>query len=125
MKTETLPGQPLQQAEPVFAAPWQAQAFAMTLSLHQRGLFSWAEWAETLARQIGAAQSAGDADLGDTYYGHWLAALETLVAHKGVGSLDELARYRHAWEQAAERTPHGQPIELEPGDFDPPHPPPA
>jgi nitrile hydratase accessory protein len=113
----TLPGMPQQGGEPVFAEPWQAQAFAMALTLHQRGLFTWAEWAEALARQIGAAQAGGDADLGDTYYRHWLAALETLVAAKGASSHGELARYRDAWDHAAERTPHGQPIVLQPGDF--------
>ena len=117
MSLATLPGQPLQLGEPVFAAPWQAQAFAMAVSLHQSGLFTWAEWAEALAQQIGAAQAAGDADLGDTYYAHWLAALETLVARKGAGTAGELAHYRDAWSHAAGRTPHGHPIELQPGDF--------
>lgn len=112
-----LPGQPLQGGEPVFAEPWQAQAFAITLALHRRGLFSWPQWAEALSRQIAAAQAAGDADLGDTYYHHWLAALETLVASQGASSADELARTRDAWAHAAERTPHGQPIELRAGDF--------
>jgi len=112
-----LPGQPSQDGEPVFAAPWQAQAFAMAVSLHQRGLFTWTEWAEALARQISVAQAAGDADLGDTYYAHWLAALELLVARKGAGSADELARFHHAWGHAAQRTPHGQPIELQTRDF--------
>lgn len=103
---------------PPFSAPWQAQAFAMTLQLHQRGLFTWPEWAAALAAQIAAAQAGGDADLGDTYYRHWLAALEQLVAEKGASSSEELARYRQAWDHAADRTPHGQPIELRPGDFD-------
>lgn len=112
-----LPGLPVRDGEPVFAEPWQAQAFAMTLALHERGLFRWTEWAAALARQISAAQAAGDADRGDTYYRHWLAALEALVAEKGAGSAAELARYRDAWEHAAERTPHGRPIELRPSDF--------
>lgn len=112
-----LPGQPLQCGEPVFAEPWQAQAFALTLALHRRGLFSWSEWADALSRQIAAAQAAGDADLGDTYYHHWLAALEALVARKGASSAAELARYRDAWDHAADRTPHGQPIELRAEDF--------
>ncbi len=102
---------------PVFAEPWQAQAFAMTLALHERGLFSWPEWAQALARQIAAAQQAGDADRGDTYYHHWLATLEGLVAAKGASSEAELARTRDAWGQAAARTPHGQPVVLEPRDF--------
>ncbi len=104
-------------ATPVFAEPWQAQAFAMTLQLHQRGLFSWPEWAAALAAQISSAQAAGDADLGDTYYQHWLAALETLVAAKGAGSAAELARCASAWDHAADRTPHGQPITLQPADW--------
>jgi hypothetical protein len=70
-----------------------------------------------LAAQIAAAQVAGDADRGDTYYHHWLAALESLVASKGVSSIAELARYQRAWDHAADRTPHGLPIELEDRDF--------
>jgi len=100
-----------------FTEPWQAQAFAMVLSLHARGLFSWREWADTLAAQIARAQADGDADLGDTYYRHWLAALETIVAAKGISSRDELERYRAAWDHAADRTPHGQPITLRDDDF--------
>ncbi|BEP67790.1 nitrile hydratase accessory protein [Variovorax sp. V35] len=111
------PGMPRDADGPVFREPWEAQAFAMTLALHERGLFSWVEWAEALATQISAAQAAGDPDTGDTYYRHWLAALENLVARKGASSGDELARYRHAWDHAAERTPHGQPIALRGEDF--------
>ena len=111
------PGMPRDADGPVFCEPWEAQAFAMTLALHERGLFSWVEWAEALAAQIAAAQAAGDPDAGDTYYRHWLAALEGLVARKGASSGDELARYRPAWDHAADRTPHGQPIELRREDF--------
>ena len=109
------PGAPAEP--PVFAEPWQAQAFAMTLALHERGLFTWPEWAQALAREITRAQAAGDPDTGETYYRHWLAALEQLVAVKGAGSEDELQRHRQAWDRAAHRTPHGQPIELQPQDF--------
>jgi nitrile hydratase accessory protein len=112
------PGLPIGDADqPVFAEPWQAQAFALVLSLHQRGLFSWPEWAAALAARITLAQAAGDADLGDTYYSHWLAALEDIVAAKGVSSGAELQRYASAWDHAADRTPHGQPIELRAADF--------
>jgi nitrile hydratase accessory protein len=104
--------------EQAFREPWEAHAFALTLQLHERGLFSWPEWAEALAAQIAAAQSRGDADLGDTYYHHWLAALEALVAAKGATSADELAHTRDAWERAADRTPHGQAIELQERDFE-------
>jgi nitrile hydratase accessory protein len=112
-----LPDQPRDDAGPVFREPWEAQAFAMTLALHERGLFSWPEWADALAAQIAAAQAAGDADLGDTYYRHWLTALEKIVADKAASSPEELTRYQRAWHRAADRTPHGQPIEIDPVDL--------
>jgi nitrile hydratase accessory protein len=102
---------------PVFGEPWQAHAFAVVLMLHERGLFTWQEWANALAGQIAAAQAAGDADLGDTYYRHWLLALESLVVEKGASCAAELLHYRQAWDRAADRTPHGQPIELLPADL--------
>ena len=103
--------------DPVFREPWQAHAFAMVLELHARGVFTWEEWARALATQIASAQKSGDADLGDTYYDHWLAALEAIVAMKGITSPDELMRFLSAWDNAAGRTPHGQSIELEQRDF--------
>jgi nitrile hydratase accessory protein len=101
----------------VFREPWEAQAFALAVALHERGLFSWAEWALALADEIGAAQAHGDPDTGETYYHHWLAALERLVVDKRVTDAMTLLRYREAWQQAAHRTPHGTPIELAPQDF--------
>ena len=74
-----LPGIPLDNDSPVFNEPWEARAFAMTLALHERGVFTWPQWAEALSQQIELAHAAGDADLGDTYYQHWLRALESLV----------------------------------------------
>ena len=112
-----LPSLPRDAGGPVFREPWEAQAFAMTLALYRRGLFTWTEWAATLAEEIKRAQRAGDPDTGDTYYQHWLAALERLVAEKGIADPASLARYRDAWEHAADRTPHGTPIELRPEDF--------
>jgi nitrile hydratase accessory protein len=113
----TLPSQPHDENGPVFRQPWEAQAFAMTLALHERGVFSWTEWGEALARQIREAGAKGDAELGDTYYHHWLEALERLVAAKGAASIKELTQYRRAWERAATRTPHGHSIELQSADF--------
>ena len=102
---------------PVFREPWEAQAFAMALALHERGLFTWSEWAAALTDEIRAAQAAGDPDTGDTYYRHWLNALERLIAEKKVAGEDALARYREAWRHAAQRTPHGAPIALAEADF--------
>ena len=107
-----LPGLPRDEGGPVFRAPWEAQAFALAVALHERGVFTWPEWAERLAAEIRAAQERGDPDRGDTYYEHWLAALERIVAEKGLVAADELAGRKRAWEAAARATPPGQPIEL-------------
>jgi nitrile hydratase accessory protein len=112
-----LPGIPRDADGPVFRAPWEAQAFAIAVALHERGLFTWPEWAAALADEIKRAQASGDPDLGDTYYGHWLAALERLVAEKGAADRPTLSRYRAAWGRAAARTSHGAPIALAPEDF--------
>jgi nitrile hydratase accessory protein len=114
---DAVPTIPRDEEGPVFREPWEAQAFAMALALHERGLFTWPEWAATLADEIKRAQAAGDPDTGDTYYHHWLKTLERLVAEKGVTNPQTLARYHEAWDRAAVRTPHGQPIELTPKDF--------
>ena len=112
-----LPGIPGDADGPVFREPWEAHAFAMALALHARRLFTWTEWAATLADEIKRAQAAGDPDTGETYYRHWLAALERLISAKGVATSETLHRYRDAWDHAADRTPHGSPIELKPEDF--------
>lgn len=114
-----IPGIPQGEDGPIFREPWEAQAFAMALSLHQRGVFTWPEWAATLAGEIKRAQAADDPDTGDTYYRHWLNALERLVAEKGVADPATLIRYRDAWERAADATPHGDPIVLRPDHFKP------
>ncbi len=115
--TQSIAGIPQNAEGPVFREPWQAEAFALALSLHERGLFTWKEWAAALGDEIKKAQAAGDPDTGETYYHHWLNTLERIVAEKGVTNTRQLERARHAWEHACERTPHGTPIELQPGDF--------
>jgi nitrile hydratase accessory protein len=102
---------------PVFHEAWEAQAFAMALTLRDRGVFDGKEWAEALGREIRRAQAAGDPDTGETYYHHWLAALEAMLVAKGVTTAEALVRYRDAWDAAAHRTPHGEPIALAPRDF--------
>jgi nitrile hydratase accessory protein len=112
-----VPGLPANRDGPVFREPWEAQAFAMAVALHDRGIFSWTEWAEMLGAEIKRAQAAGDPDTGDTYYRHWLATLERIVAAKRLSDPATLHRYSDAWSHAARRTPHGTPIELKPVDF--------
>ncbi len=102
---------------PVFCEPWEAQAFALAVSLQERGVFSRNEWAATLGEEIKKAQADGDPGTGETYYRHWLAALERLVAAKGLADPLALARTREAWQRACVRTPHGEPIELRADDF--------
>lgn len=117
--TDAVPGLPVNDEGPVFRAPWEAQAFAMAVALQERGLFTWKEWATTLGEAIKEAQRGGDPDTGATYYRHWLAALEQIVARKGLTDGRTLARYQDGWSHAARRTPHGTPIELSPSDFPP------
>jgi nitrile hydratase accessory protein len=101
-----------------FDEPWQAHAFALTLLLHQRGVFSWPQWAAALAAEIRRAQGRGEPDDGSTYYQHWLHALEHFVIQERLGTAEQIHALEHAWEAAAARTPHGEPIVLSPADTD-------
>lgn len=112
-----MPGLPRDADGPVFAAPWQAQAFAMAVALHAKGLFTWPEWAQALAETIRTAPAGPGEEAGAAYYRQWLETLERMVARSGASSDAELRRYRDAWDHAADRTPHGQPIELRAEDF--------
>jgi nitrile hydratase accessory protein len=122
MSADAIPpvaGLPRDAEGPIFREPWEGQAFAIAVALQRGGLFTWSEWAETLGAEIKRAQAAGDPDTGATYYQHWIAALERIVAEKGVADRATLTRLREAWDHAAHRTPHGTPIELTPRDFVP------
>src|SRR5215468_7010459 len=96
-----VPDIPRDRDGPVFREPWEAQAFALAVALHQRGLFGWDEWAATLGEEIKAAQRTGDPDTGATYYRHWLKTLERIVAARGIADRGALAHYRDAWARAA------------------------
>ena len=109
---DALPAIPRDPEGPVFRAPWEAQAFAMAVMLHERGHFAWTEWAGRLAEEIAAARARGERDDGRRYYHYWLVALEKLVADKRIVLADELRERRDAWDAAARATPHGQPIVL-------------
>lgn len=92
-----------------FDAPWQAQAFALVVALHERGVFTWAEWAETLGAAVNRVDAAPD---GHDYYEHWLAALEALLGRKGIALASQVEELADAWQRAAHATPHGSPILL-------------
>ncbi len=103
---------PRDREGPVFNEPWEAQAFALAVRLSEAGCFNWSEWAETLSQEIKAAQKRGDPDLGDTYYHHWLNALERLCAEKGLVGREHMSRRKEEWRHAYLNTPLGQPIDL-------------
>lgn len=107
-----VPGLDMDPEGPVFREPWEAQAFALTVKLHEAGLFTWDEWATALSAEISAAQASGDPDLGNTYYRHWQKALEKLAAEKGAAGGQELEDRVESWRQAYLNTPHGSPVEL-------------
>ena len=107
-----LPPLPRDEGGPVFAEPWQAQAFALAVRLSNHGYFTWKEWAAALAEELRSAADRGQPDDGSRYYEHWLAALERLVASKGLSSNDEMATRKAAWADAYRHTPHGQPVVL-------------
>jgi nitrile hydratase accessory protein len=96
--------------KPVFAEPWQAEAFAMVVALHERGMFTWPEWAEALSSEVGQGSAASDAS---DYYERWLKALEKLLSAKGIAGPAEIEALAEAWQRAAHATPHGKPILLE------------
>jgi nitrile hydratase accessory protein len=97
---------------PVFAEPWQAQAFALAVKLSEQGYFTWKEWSTALSDELNAATSRGEPDDGTRYYHHWLVALERLVTAKGLADSAALVGRKEAWAEAYRRTPHGKPIEL-------------
>ena len=107
-----LPRLPRDEGGPVFAEPWQAQAFALAVNLSEQGHFTWTEWAAALANELQAAARRGEPDDGSRYYEHWLVALEGLVTAKGLADPTALLRRKEAWANAYRQTPHGQPVEL-------------
>ena len=108
----SLPRLPRDEGGPVFAEPWQAQAFALAVKLSEQGHFTWKEWAATLADELKAADVRGEPDDGSHYYEHWVAALERLVTAKGLTNRDALRARKEAWIEAYRHTPHGKPVEL-------------
>lgn len=94
--------------EQVFAEPWQAQAFSLAVNLHQKGLFSWAEWSETIGAKLANQTSAGVED----YFAAWLDALQTLIVEKQAGNSSEIHQLTEEWREAYRTTPHGKPVTL-------------
>jgi nitrile hydratase accessory protein len=112
---------PREKDGPVFAEPWEAQAFALAVKLSEQGYFTWKEWASALADELRAAVDRGEPDDGSHYYHHWLAALERLVTTKGLTDRASLETRKEAWAEAYRHTPHGKPVELAASSRDPQH----
>jgi nitrile hydratase accessory protein len=98
--------------EPVFATPWQAEAFAIVVGLHQRGVFTWNEWVRTLSEEIASHAATPGEDANETYYRRFLAALETIVAHKGLLNPSQMLQRKEEWRLAYLQTPHGEAVDL-------------
>jgi nitrile hydratase accessory protein len=111
-RLSVLPEIPRDESGPVFAEPWQAQAFALAVKLSGQGYFTWKEWAAALAEEIKAASARGEVDDGTHYYDYWLAALERLVTQRGLTDAGALAERKEAWADAYRHTAHGKPVEL-------------
>ena len=111
-KLSALPRLPRDEGGPVFAEPWQAQAFALAVKLSEQGHFTWKEWAAALAEELKAAADRGEPDDGSHYYEHWLATLERLVVARRLSDPATMAARKEAWADAYRHTPHGKPVEL-------------
>jgi len=116
IKLNSLPSLPHDEEGPVFAEPWQAQAFAMAVKLSEQGVFTWKEWTIELAEELQKTASSGSVDDGSQYYEHWVAALERLVIAKSPIKPATLKKRKQAWSDAYRHTPHGKPVLLEPAE---------
>ena len=112
LSIDDFPALPRDQEGPVFNQPWEAKAFALAVRLSEAGCFTWPEWVRIFSQEIKAAQERGDPDLGDTYYQHWLNALERICAAKGLVGSEDIHRRKATWRRAYLNTPHGRPVDL-------------
>jgi nitrile hydratase accessory protein len=104
-----LPGLPKDEQEPIFAEPWQAQAFALAVRLNAERVFAWPDWAAALSHELARHPD----DDGSGYFLHWVSALETLATERGLVTVADLASRKDAWAEAYRHTPHGKPVELQ------------
>lgn len=109
---QNMPALPKDDEGPIFAEPWQAHAFALAVKLCDDGHFKWQEWVDVFSKEVKNAQAAGDPDLGNTYYNHWLNCLEHMITERHIIQNRDIVTRKEAWRQAYLNTPHGQPVEL-------------
>lgn len=111
-----LPESGVTRPEPVFAAPWHAQVFALTVHLNEAGHFAWADWASRFGATLKRHGLARDLDGGDDYFAAWLETLESVLDQTGLADTDAVAQMRGAWKRAYLSTPHGMPVVLDGDD---------
>ena len=87
-----LPLLPRDEAGPVFAEPWQAQAFAVVVELTEAGTITREEWADRLGAVLKEAEARGEYDTGQRYYDHWLTALERIIVDKNLAGWEDLTQ---------------------------------
>lgn len=109
---DDLPGLPRDEDGPVFKEPWEAKAFALAVNLSEAGYFTWPEWVTVFSREITSAKERSEPDMGDTYYQHWLTALEKICADKDLVGREDGHERKETWRRAYLNTPHGKPIKL-------------
>ncbi len=81
----------------IFAAPWEAKAFAIIVKLAQDGHFSWADWVACFSREVAAATAAAErGEPAPSYYEQWLTAAETLLVERRLTSREQLLAKRFA-----------------------------
>ena len=102
----------MSQPDPVFEAPWHAQVFALTVHLHERGLFTWPDWATGFGATLARHGLERELNGGDDYFNAWLETLETVLREAGQADAVQVEAVRAAWENAYLSTPHGQPVRL-------------
>ncbi|MGR3758592.1 nitrile hydratase accessory protein [Roseobacteraceae bacterium NS-SX3] len=98
--------------EPVFAEPWHAQVFALTVHLNEAGRFTWAEWVARFSDTLKRHGLSRELDGGEDYFNAWLETLEAFLDETGAAPRGEASEMRARWEAAYLGTPHGAPVRL-------------
>jgi nitrile hydratase accessory protein len=102
----------IQNRRAAFQKPWHATGFAILLSLHRAGLFSWPEWVDAFSSRDRMSPDRAGECVEDGYYRRVLETVEDLLSGKGMMTAQALAAMDDAWRRAYLGTPHGMPVEL-------------
>ena len=95
----------------IFSEPWQAELFAITLNLHEKGLFNWNSWTKKLGSSLKRDNNNSTDNL-EYYFLSWLSALEETLLEMKITELTKIASIEKAWKDAISKTPHGKKVEI-------------